>query len=269
MAKSKGKNAKKKKRKGRIGSLIIIIVALVVMLFALMKLIPILSDYHQSNTAYRELAGEVVSIGEDMGPELEDWQKVRIDFDSLWEINTDIIGWIRFDDTDAVKVDYPILHAADDATYLRTDMYMDHVTAGSIFLEAQNSGDFSDPYNIIYGHNMRNLSMFGTLKQYRLDDTFYEDNQYFTIYTPREAYRYHIFAYFVAEDGTQAYTVGFTHDEAYQEQIDYIMSKSMIDTGITPNVQDDIVALSTCTSRTDTERFIVCGLKVDTYVYDD
>ncbi|MCD7982505.1 MAG: class B sortase [Clostridiales bacterium] len=269
-----GSSPKKKKRKkgGRAVTVIVLVVAVVVIVFSLSRLLPILSDYHQSEQSYQDLAEQYVDRGDDSDTEEdgdgygdgdEAWASVVIDFDALKQINPDVIGWIRFDDTTAVAVDYPILYAGDNDTYLRTDLYGASHTAGSIFLEAANTPDFSDYHNIIYGHNMRNGTMFGTLKQYRRDEDFYESNQYFTIYTESAAYRYRIFAYEVVTDDSAIYTVGYEPDDAYQELIDLMLSLSLRDTGIVPDITDRIVTLSTCTSVRDDERFVVHAVCVD------
>lgn len=260
----------KNKKKGRVANTIVLVIAVAVMAFALYKLIPILMDYKQAEDNYTELAREYVDTGEIDGQVDDgyDWAGVRIDFDSLKAVNPDVIGWIRFDDTEAVNVDYPILHTDDNDTYLHLDLLGEKHSSGSIFLEAQNSPDFSDYYNIIYGHNMKNGSMFGTLKKYNRDENFYDANQYFTIYTEQGAYRYQIFSYENVADDSVIYTVGYAPDEQYQELIDTMLSGSMRDTGITPVNTDRIVTLSTCSSS-DTIRFVVHGVCVDQVLYEE
>ncbi len=186
MAQASGNNKNKRKR-NNVLTLVLLIVALAVLVFALWRLIPILMDYRQANSTYAELADEVVNdpdSGEGIGDEpwnAFDWQSVQIDFDALQQINPDVVGWIRFDNLDAIDVDYPILHGKTNDDYLHTDLYGTYHYAGSIFLESKNSSNMRDIYNIIYGHNMRNGSMFGTLRRYRDSDDFYEENPYFTI----------------------------------------------------------------------------------------
>lgn len=262
-------NTKKNKKSGRAANTVILIIAIVVMAFALYKLIPILIDYKQADDNYAELVQDYVDTGDITGDVEEgyDWAGVQIDFDSLKAINPDVVGWIRFDDTDAVNVDYPILHADDNDTYLHKDLLGEEHSAGSIFLEAANSPDFSDYYNIIYGHNMKNGSMFGTLKKYNRDENFYDANQYFTIYTEQGAYRYQIFSYENVADDSEIYTVGYAPDEQYQALIDTMVSGSMKDTGITPTNENRIVTLSTCSSS-DTIRFVVHGVCIDQKLYE-
>ncbi len=260
-----------KKKKKRKANTVVLIIAAAVMAFALYKLIPILMDYKQAEDNYTELVQEYVDTGEIDGQvddDEYDWAGVRIDFDSLKAINADVIGWIRFDDTEAVTVDYPILYAGDNDTYLYMDLLGEEHSSGSIFLEAQNTSDFSDYYNIIYGHNMKNGSMFGTLKKYNRDESFYDANQYFTIYTEQGAYRYQIFSYENVADDSVIYTVGYAPDEQYQELIDTMISGSMRDTGITPENTDRIVTLSTC-SYSDTVRFVVHGVCIDQVLYEE
>ncbi|MCC8029127.1 MAG: class B sortase [Lachnospiraceae bacterium] len=265
-------------KRGRVLSMAILIAAVLIILFSLSKLIPILLDYRQSAQTYQDLAEQYVEVPADAGTgdadrdpadadeqsgQGYDWAAVSIDFEALKQINPDVVGWIRFDDTAAVAVDYPILYAGDNDTYLRTDLYGASHTSGSIFLEAADTPDFSDCYNIIYGHNMRNGTMFGTLKKYRREEDFYDANPYFTIYTEDAAYRYQIFAYEVVPDDSEIYTAGYEPDEAYRDLIDLMCSLSARDTGIVPEVTDRIVTLSTCTSVNDDERFVLHAVCVD------
>ena len=88
------------------------------------------------------------------------------------------MAWLRFDNYNDVHISYPVLYSGDDETYLRSDIYGNYHIAGCIFLEGMNQPDFSDYHSIIYGHNMRNTTMFGDLKRYKNDEGFYENNQY-------------------------------------------------------------------------------------------
>lgn len=252
---------------------ICMIVCLCIMAFAAYKLVTTMRDYHQSEAAYEDLKEEVVSdtgrpSGEsETGSAAEEsgwWTDVpAVDFDALTGINPDVVGWIRFDDTERVPVDYPILQGHDNDDYLHTNLYGEHYAAGSIFLESANAADFSDCYNIVYGHNMKNGSMFGTLKQYKRDTSLYDELHYFTILTKDRMYRYEIFAYEDVADDSVVYTVGYDHDEAYGRLIDTMVKGSMRDTGIRPTQEDSIVTLSTCSTAGDTVRFVVHGVLID------
>ncbi len=274
--KNRRKARRKRKKRADVLNAVILVAAIAVMAYSLYKLVPILLDYRMSEDTYQDLIGECVDLGEDIDTDSDsdtgesdsfDWAAVRIDFDSLKAINEDVIGWIRFDDTEAVPVDYPILHGETDDTYLHTNLYGESYSAGSIFLEAANAPDFSDYYNVIYGHNMKNGSMFGSLKKYKREEDFYESNPCFTIYTETAAYRYQIFSYEEVKDDSDIYTVGYAPDEIYQSFIDTMVSGSMKDTGITPDCTDRIVTLSTCTSTGDNYRFVLHAVLINQVDY--
>ena len=130
-------------------------------------------------------------------------------------------------------------------------------------MEGLNQPDFSDLYNIIYGHNMRDESMFGSLKKYK-EDGFYEKNQYFTVYTEERAYRYQFFSWFEAKNRGQVYRIGYQENEEYQQFIDVLTEASDEETGIYPQKEDRIVTLSTCTGDGNyAERFVVIAVCVD------
>ena len=183
-----------------------------------------------------------------------DYRKFQIDFDKLKKINEDIIGWIRFDKN---GINYPVLQGKDNEEYLNILPDKTKNAAGSIFMDYMCSSDFMDSHTILYGHNMKNLSMFGKLKQYRTIDGYYEKNRYFTIYVPDQIYRYEIFAWYEVgvEDGV--YQVGFTDEEAFGTFVDQMLERRYQDTDVSADQQDKIVTLSTCS--TTGKRFVVHG----------
>ena len=195
--------------------------------------------------------------------EEEWWYKdVTIDFEKLKQENPEIIGWIRFDDLQQTPIDYPLLYSGDDEKYLRKDIYGNDHIAGCIFLEGMNRPDFSDYYNIIYGHNLKNGVMFGSLRNYR-EEGFLEKNQYFTIYTEEKVYRYQIFASPHADVYGPVFEVGYEPGEKYQEFIDGLIRNSDFKTGIYPKDTDGIITLSTCTGDGYEERMTVHAVCID------
>ncbi len=177
----------------------------------------------------------------------------------LKEGNEDVIGWLLFDNMD---ISYPIMQGRTNDDYIHTTYQGVTNTAGSIFMESLNHADFQDSHTIIYGHNMKNGSMFGKLKQYK-NDGHYEENRYFTIYTADKAYRYEIFAYYdIAADGP-IYNIHFETTDEFQELLDYMYKKSYWDTGVTAGVYDKVVTLSTCSAND--KRFVVNAVRVEEY----
>lgn len=182
--------------------------------------------------------------------------KNPVDFESLKKVNEDIIGWIR---VNALDISYPIAQSTNNDYYLhRTFERVDNF-AGCIFMEYQNHSDFSDKNTIIYGHNMKNGSMFGQLKKYGKED-FYKEHPCFYLYTKDGVWQYDIFSVRVVDELSDSYTMTFASTDAYRSYLDQAVRKSMYDTTATADVTDSIITLSTCTSK-DTDRLIVQAVK--------
>ncbi len=175
---------------------------------------------------------------------------------SLHEENPDVIGWIRFDNS---EISYPLMQGKDNDYYLKRNYRGEKNNAGSIFLEASNSPDLEDSHSIIYGHNMKDLSMFGSLKEYKYKD-YYKDHPYFTIYTLDQVYRYQIFAYYDISMYGDVYNNQFGPDDFFQSFIDTMVSRSYYDTGVRPQKTDKIITLSTCS--TEGNRFVVNAVRI-------
>ena len=256
----------KKRRRGTHPAVIILFnILMVVIVVCLCRIVPYMLSNYESNQTYSYLSDSYIDTAES-GDAEDWWAEVDIDFDALQAINSDIVAWIRFDDTDAVPIDYPILYDGTNDGYIHTDIYGEYSYEGSLFIEKSNAGDFRDMNTIIYGHAMRNGHMFGSLKYYRRDSSFVESNDYFTIYQPGLAKRYQIFSYFTTEADSDVYQIGFaTRSAAYNEYLEYLVSNSMTDCGYTPSSGEQIVILSTCATGygTATQRFVVFGACID------
>lgn len=260
----------RKKTEWNMSSVILFIVGVIMISVALYLLVPTLLDYKKSGDTYDTLregyvVAEVVESATTEVMENENWwyEDVDINLTGLKRENPDIVGWIRFDNIDILS--YPVLYSGDDEKYLRTDIYGNSTTAGCIFMEGACNPDFQDCHTILYGHNMRNLSMFGSLKKYKTED-FYKDHQYFTIYTSDMAYRYRIFSYRDVPETDDVYTVGFEADDTFGEFIGEMVRHSYEDTGIDVTKDDKVMTLSTCS--TEGNRFVVHAVRVDEHAYE-
>lgn len=267
-----GKNTGGKGIKGLTAkSVWLLVLGLLMVGVSVWLLLDIFLDYKKSDDTYADLVdnyvkieGEIEAVEDTEVTGSDDWwyQNVSIYLDELQKINPDIVGWIRFDNIDIIN--YPILYSGDDTTYLRTDIYGQSTTAGCIFLEGLNQPDFEDYHTIIYGHNMKNSSMFGMLSQYKTEG-FYEGHEYFTIYTNEMAYRYEIFAYQDVPETDDVYSIGFAPDDTWQQFIYDMRKGSYIDPDIAVTKNDKVVTLSTCSN--EGERFVVHAVRIDQHVY--
>lgn len=244
---------------------IILIIAIIVFLFSAYKLYTIYSEYSRGNKEYQEVINEVItqeiveSPKEESGNE-EEKTVFRVDFEKLQKINADAIAWIRFDEPS--KISYPVVKGEDNSEYLKKTFEGKKNAAGALFADAYNNSDFSDRNTFIYGHNMKNGSMFGQLRKYKSFD-FCKENPYFYIYTPDgKETTYQVFAVGIVEDTDVSYNKFFENNEEYLQYLKYLKSVSRYDTGVEVTEQSQIVSLSTCTNVTETQRLLVHGVKI-------
>ena len=177
----------------------------------------------------------------------------NMDFAALREVNSDVLGWILIPNT---VISYPLVQGDDNQYYLKHTWKKWTSAVGAIFLEYQNSPDFSDFNTIIYGHRMNNGSMFASLKNYK-KQSYWAAHPYVYITDDNGSHKYEIFvAYEVSTAGT-TYQIGFSGDASKQAFLDYCLGQSVIDTGITPTVHDKILTLSTCTGNGHATRWVV------------
>lgn len=191
--------------------------------------------------------------------------KYYVDFETLINRCEDVIGWIRFEEPSIIS--YPIVQSEDNNYYLRRNLDGVSSTFGTIFMDRYNLPDFSNSNTVLYGHNMRNGSMFGTLKNYK-EKEYYDEYPYFYVYTPDGlAAKYHIFAVQEVASDSWHYTKYFNTLMDYAEYIKDTVSGSLYSTGVPVPQDGRIITLSTCTT-TDVKRLIVQGLRVEERVVD-
>ena len=251
-----GEDKKEKTESGRtINPKIILATGLLIVFSSLAGLIYILMGYEKSNKLYAELNNENLEY-----KDTTDWKNmIDVDFSNLTKINSDVAGWIYVEGTD---ISYPIMYSGDDETYLRTTINKEHATAGSIFLEGYNLPDFSDSHSIVYGHNMRYLSMFGSLKLYKENEDYYDSHRYFQIITPKAKMRFEIFSYFDTEPASWVYTVPYYDNQEFSDYINELLSHSYIKLdNYDIDSSDKVVTLSTCSGSE--MRFTIHGKLVD------
>ncbi|WP_051656924.1 class B sortase [Butyrivibrio sp. AE3004] len=170
------------------------------------------------------------------------------------------VGWIYIEGTD---ISYPIMQSSDNAKYLKIGQTGEPADTGAIFLDCRSADDFSDANSIVYGHNMKDHSMFGKLRAYREDPKYYNDHQYFQIITEDKIYRYQIFAYMDVPNDYEIFDYVGDASEAFISDAEPVRRKSYMDSEIPVTKIDKVVTLSTCTSQDDL-RFVVLGVLEET-----
>ena len=181
-----------------------------------------------------------------------------VDFDSLLQINEDVVGWIYIDGT---RINYPIVQGEDNRHYVSTMVDGRVNGAGSIFLDYRNSADFSDKHTVIYGHNMRNGTMFADILEYK-DPEFQAAHPMGMLMTPGGNCQFEVVAGYVASLADPAWQLEFVSDKDFEAWVEETMSRSMIKGTTVPEPGDRIITLSTCSYEFSEARFVlVCVVK--------
>lgn len=176
-----------------------------------------------------------------------------MDLAALGALNDEVVGWIMIPGT---GISYPLLSAEDNSYYLTHTWTGDRSSVGSIFLDAQSAADMSGFNTIIYGHRMRNGSMFGELKYYNTN-SYWEEHPVVYIVNDSGVSRYRIFAAFEPSVRSIVYHLDLSETEDREEFIRFALERSVISTGVTPEAEDQFITLSTCTGRGYTTRWVV------------
>lgn len=191
-------------------------------------------------------------------PKMDDGPvEVPIDFESLTAEYPDIYAWIYIPGT---NVNYPILQREGDNSY-----YLNHTyegkrrSEGAIYTEDYNTKDFSDPNTVIYGHNMKNGSMFQTLHKYKNRQFFMEHPDLY-IYQEGRILKYRIFAAYVYDSRHLMKSFDFDDELIFRIYLNSVLTKkemsSNIDTDVSVTTEDKIITLSTCNNN-DAQRYLV------------
>jgi len=222
------------------------------MLTSLYILIKDFFEFKKSNDTNVKLIEEVIIEENNEEISVVDWQKLE-------NINKDIIGWIKIDNT---NIDYPILKDDESLKYLNRSYDGKYNKNGSIF--TLNNNPFQDNVTIIYGHNMKSGIMFSELSKYMKKDFLYK-HKYFTIYTKDHTYQATIFS---------CYSIGIDEEEKnikllnFEEEVDYYKKASLYSAEENIGEIKKIVKLSTCsylnnhTTPTDQRYYIVAKLEI-------
>ena len=201
-----------------------------------------------------------LAILEEMGVPIPEKE---VDFADLQEnTNGDIYAWIHIPDT---KIDYPVLqHPTDNSYYLNHNLDGSRGYPGCIYTEDYNKKDFTDPNTVLYGHNMKNGTMFAGLHKYG-DSEYLEEHPYVYIYTEEGLLVYEIFAAYQSGDEHILYAHdSFEDRKVYGKYLEEILSMrsmgSVLKEGAEVTEDSRIITLSTCISGKPNNRFLVQGV---------
>jgi sortase B len=272
MKKSKRKRIEKEeKRAAREGSaaknkpsvirIIIFVAALAVFCYSAFMLISIFLEYKQGTDIYKDIQSQVLE--EATTSVVLDDTEVEVPFvydhNQLLAINSDGIGYLYIP---SINVRLPMVQSEDNEFYLTHTFDKTTNSSGCLFEDYRITGGLSASNVIIYGHNMKNGSMFGLLSRYNSEDFYFtEGHDTFLIYTENVVRQYRIFSAYICDPLSDTYTFNFSSLSGLAAYAQKMKALSMYDTGVSVDDPSQIVTLSTCTSD-GSRRFIIQGVFV-------
>lgn len=229
---------------------IIEILLIMILILSAYKLINYTKDTKDNNDILDDLS-KSVRINKDTN-------RLTVDFNELKKINPDTIAYIRIKNT---NIDYPVVKTKDNDYYLNHNFEKKANSGGWLFADYKNRFDETDRNIVIYGHNMKNKTMFGTLsKALTSDFQNNKDNLFITLVTETKEYTYEIFSTYRIDNEEYYITTDFASDNEYINFLSTIKKRSNKYYEVSLNEQDQILTLSTCANNN--KRIVVHAKKV-------
>ena len=237
-------------KKNNIFSIIVVILLIGVLVFSTIKVIKYIVDNKQNKKIEEEISNFVEYVEETTNNEKQEdntSNKYNIDFATLKEKNDDTVGFLKVNGTDIENI---VVKGNDNSYYLKHNFNKEYNTAGWIFADYHNKLDGTDRNIIIYGHNMRNNTMFGTLHNV-LNDKWkdVEENRYITLITEQESYIYEVFSVYQIEAEDYYMTTDFKNNEEFLKFANTLKSRSKYNFDVDIKENDSILTLSTCANN--------------------
>ncbi|MBP3967315.1 class B sortase [Paenibacillus lignilyticus] len=213
--------------------------------------------YTRGETAYAQIRSynQTPALGQKDVVDAGEPAKSAVDFAMLADINPDTVGWLKAENT---EIDYPIVQGRDNSYYLGHLFTGETNRMGSLFVDYRTPGDFSGRMTIIYGHYMKNNSMFASLLKYK-KQVYYDAHPQMQIETPSGRYTLALFAGIIADGKEEFLRRDFDDDDDYVAYIHSVVEASTFRSDVTVGADERIVALITCSYEYTNARYALLG----------
>ncbi len=194
-----------------------------------------------------------------------DFPDISVDHESLKKINSSYVCWLY---APGAEVNHPVVQGTDNEFYLHHTFEMNKNSAGCVFMDYEVDPMLTSWNTFFYGHNMKNGTMFGHLKNYINNSAVYDKDRYIYVFRPEGIYRYEIFSYYLDPTDSKMY---YTCDNfrEYRAYLREATKKSVRECEAKATPDDNIVTLVTCSgSGSYKQRFFVHGVFKDVYLYE-
>lgn len=235
---------------------VLVVIAVIFMIICGCRLIWLILRYQEADNLYADIGEEVLlpelPSEDNENPGEENKVKQAVDFQKLLSINEEIVAWISIP---ALELEYPVTQGEDNEYYLHYAYNKEPNFAGSIFLDFRNHADFQDQNTILYGHNMLNGSMFGSLKHLEVST-----HQKIIVYTPESVLEYEAVDNRIISVSEKEY-----YQTSFQEE-DFLAVLQGLSPEISEADGERILTLSTCNGNSAQRRIVRCKLIEESHV---
>lgn len=246
---------------------VVLALLFVVFAYSVIRVLIYYVEYRKQDELYKTATGnyieEVPAAGEtaekkEGREEAADICPVIVDFTSLLAENEDVVGWLYCEDT---NINYPVVQGTDNDHYLHHAYNGEYSRAGSIFADTVNRSDFSDSNTIIYGHHMKNGSMFAHLADWA-DQRYFEAHPVMWLLTPEQTYRVDLFAGFLTSADSDAYTIFTGACPEFGDYLAGVLAASDVQVNVETPRDEHYIMLSTCEYEFQDARYVLYGILI-------
>ncbi len=239
---------------------IIICLLIIIMAYCAYNIIIYYTDSYNNQKVYKNIRNIAFNFSEDSSPDIKN--RNRLNYNELFNINPDCVGWIKIKGT---EIDYPVVQGTDNEYYLHHDFNKRNAVCGTIFIDSRCDITSGSNHLILYGHQMKDGSMFKQLNNYKKDD-FYKKHKEITLYINESVYTYEIVSVYVITISQNADYYNYINEDTKAAFINYINEEmaphKLYNTGISVNENDSILSLSTCEYSSSDGRLIVLAKRL-------
>ena len=252
----------RKKVKAKNKNMLLLAILRVIFFIALIiSLIYVIQWYIDSkeNEELEKIVHEAVIKEDDENTDNEEETKeYKIDFEKLKNINNDVVAWLKVNGT---KVEYPVVKAKDNSYYMNKNLEKKYNGGGWIFADYKNKLDSTDKNIVIYGHNMTDDSMFGSLDVILKEEWYNNAENYIIDFvTEQEFHKYEVFSVYQIKSEDYYIKTEFKGDD-FSEFIATLVNRSIKNFEVAVSEQDSILTLSTCADN-DSYRIVLHAKKI-------
>ena len=245
MRSDKAQEKNNKKKGGNAFVNVIIVILVLIIAFCAFNIGKALYKYYVGTKQYKEIQA---IAGTEKDNNNINWKKLRSKY-------KDIVAWLYQKGT---VINYPVAQGTDNSYYLTHLLSGEYNFKGSLFVDVRNKDPFNDYVTVVYGHRMKDFSMFWTIGDYRKRD-YWKKHPTMDLSTPKQDYKVYIFACVTIPSSSKLYKFEFKNDKQKANYLKEVLSKSELQTNVNVSAKNKIVMLSTCTYEYENARVVAFG----------